>query len=76
MKKETEPETKTTGAWFKYLGLTAQLLVLIALAVYAGLWLDKKLNVSPLFLIVLPLVVLGGTFYNLYKETIKKKSDE
>ncbi|ANH83837.1 hypothetical protein A8C56_10180 [Niabella ginsenosidivorans] len=69
-------KTNTSETWLKYLGLTAQLLVLIALAVYAGLWLDRKLHVSPLFLIVLPLVVLGGTFYNLYKETVKKKSDE
>ncbi|MBO9618441.1 MAG: AtpZ/AtpI family protein [Niabella sp.] len=63
-------------SWLKYLGLTAQLLALILFSVYGGLWLDKKLHVSPLFLIVLPLAVLGGAFYNLYKETIKKNSDD
>ncbi|MBZ4188312.1 AtpZ/AtpI family protein [Niabella beijingensis] len=61
------------NSWLKYLGLTAQLLVLIGLAVYAAIWLDKKLHVSPLFIIVLPLLVLGVTFYKLYKETIRKK---
>lgn len=63
-------------SWLRYLGLTAQLLTLIAVAVYAGIWLDKKLHVSPLFLVVLPLAVLGGAFYNLYKETLKKNSDD
>ncbi|AHF14364.1 AtpZ/AtpI family protein [Niabella soli] len=63
-------------SWLKYIGLTAQLLALILFSVYAGLWLDKKLQVSPLFLIVLPLAVLGGAFYNLYKETNKKNPDE
>ncbi|SDD21626.1 AtpZ/AtpI family protein [Niabella drilacis] len=62
-----------SNAWLKYLGLAAQLLVMIGLAVYAGLWLDKKLGVAPLFIILLPLLVLGATFYQLYKETVKKK---
>lgn len=62
-----------SNSWLRYLGLTAQLLVLIGLAVYAAIWLDKKLGVAPLFIILLPLLVLGITFYNLYKETIKKK---
>ncbi|WP_018627951.1 AtpZ/AtpI family protein [Niabella aurantiaca] len=64
---------QSPNSWFKYLGLTAQLLVMICLAVYAALWLDKKLGVAPLFLILLPLLVLGTTFYQLYKETLKKK---
>ena len=63
----------TANPWLRYLGLTAQLLVMIGLAIYAALWLDKKLGVAPLFIILLPLLVLGTTFYQLYKETIKKK---
>jgi len=63
----------SSNSWLRYMGLTAQLLVMIGLAVYAAIWLDNKLNVSPLFIILLPLLVLGITFYNLYKETIKKK---
>ncbi|MCF3111584.1 AtpZ/AtpI family protein [Niabella sp. CC-SYL272] len=66
---------KDPNPWLKYLGLTAQLLVLLGVAVYAAIWLDKKLGVSPLFLILLPLLVLGTTFYQLYKETIRKKND-
>ncbi|MGJ7033548.1 AtpZ/AtpI family protein [Niabella hirudinis] len=66
-------KNNSPNPWLKYLGLTAQLLVMIGLAVYAAIWLDKKLGVSPLFLILLPLLVLGVTFYKLYKETIKNK---
>ncbi|MCD2423396.1 AtpZ/AtpI family protein [Niabella pedocola] len=66
---------RSSNPWLKYLGLTAQLLVMLGVAVYAAIWLDKKLGVSPLFLILLPLLVLGTTFYQLYKETTRKKND-
>jgi hypothetical protein len=42
-------------------------------AVYGGIWLDKRLDVSPLFTCALPLLVLVGVFYALIKQTNKKK---
>ena len=59
--------------WLKYTGLTAQLLVMIGLAVYGGIKLDEKLKISPLLTICFPLLVLGATFYKLIQETNKKK---
>lgn len=61
--------------WLKYIGLGSQLLVMLGLAVYGGIQLDKKLNISPLFIISLPLLVLIVTFYKLIQETNKKKND-
>lgn len=68
-------ENNNYTPWLKYLGLTAQLLILIALSVYAGIKLDDRLNISPLLTVVLPLLVLAATFYKLIKETSKKKND-
>lgn len=63
--------------WLKYLGLTAQLLVMIGVAVYGGIKLDEKFNIAPLLTIALPLLALGVSFYELIKETSKnKKKDE
>lgn len=66
---------KNNYAWFRYLGITAQLIVLISLAVYGGIKLDAKLEVSPLFTVALPLLALVSTFYKLIKETGKKNKD-
>jgi F0F1-type ATP synthase assembly protein I len=60
----------------RYAGLGAQLLVAIGLGVFAGLKADQWLHTSPLFACILPLLVLGGTFYKLAKETGKRNKDE
>jgi len=57
------------------LGITAQLLVLIGLAVYGGIKLDDRFEIAPLFTVALPLLVLAITFYKLIKETGKKEND-
>lgn len=58
--------------WLRYIGMTAQLLVLIALAVYGGIKLDAKFGMRPLLTVALPLLALAATFYNIIKETGKK----
>jgi F0F1-type ATP synthase assembly protein I len=69
-------DQKKITTWLKYTGLTAELLALIGIAVYAGIQLDEKWSVSPLFIICLPLLVLVVTFYKLIKETNKKKIND
>ncbi|HQU57399.1 MAG TPA: AtpZ/AtpI family protein [Chitinophagaceae bacterium] len=60
----------------KYAGLTTQLLVAIALAVFGGLRLDSWLHTSPLFACLLPLLILIALFYKLFKETSANHKDE
>lgn len=69
-------ETSKYSQWVKYTGLGAQLLVLLALAVFAGIRLDKKLNMEPLLTIALPLLALVVSFYKLIKETGKKNKND
>jgi hypothetical protein len=58
----------------RYLSLGFQLLISLALALYAGKWLDEKLALKmPILLWLLPLLVLAATFYKIVKDTSKKK---
>lgn len=43
----------------------------ILLGVYGGLWLDRRLDTSPLFLLVGVFLGVGGGFYNLWSELSK-----
>jgi hypothetical protein len=58
---------------YKYLGFGFQMILILALAVYAGIWLDKKLAVkTPLLVWVLPLIIISATIYKVIKDTSKK----
>jgi hypothetical protein len=58
---------------YKYLGFGFQLILLLALTVYAGIWLDKKLNFkTPLLVWILPLLVISATIFKVVKDTSKK----
>ncbi|WP_346238045.1 AtpZ/AtpI family protein [Niabella insulamsoli] len=65
-------DPKNYSPWLRYLGVSAQLLVLIALSVFAGIKLDAKFSISPLLTVALPLLILAAAFYKLIKETGKK----
>jgi len=58
---------------FQYAGFATQLMIVLGLAVYGGLWADKKLNLTfPLLLWVLPLVVIVAMIIKVIKDTSKK----
>jgi len=60
----------------RYAGLGTQLLVAIGLAVFIGLKSDQWLHISPVMACILPLLVLFGMFYKLFRETSRRKKDE
>jgi hypothetical protein len=64
----------TKRDWLRYAGLSTQLLVYLALAVYGGMKADRWLHCFPLLTALLPLLVLGAVFYKLIKETGSTKS--
>lgn len=59
----------------KYAGLASQLLAYIGGAVFIGFQVDKWLHTKPVFICILPLVVLTAVFYKLFKETGKKSKE-
>jgi F0F1-type ATP synthase assembly protein I len=63
--------SNSRSQWMRYVSLGTELLVILALAVWFGIWLDKKLDVSPLFLVVLPLIGLVVVFTRLIRNLNK-----
>lgn len=63
---------KTISA-MRYASLATQWLVMLGLAVWAGLWLDRKTGVRALFVVLLPVVALVFSLYNLIKTFNKKE---
>ena len=59
-----------------YLGLGMQFAVAILLGLWGGWWLDNRLSVSPLFLLLGAL--LGGAtgFYALYRAMVDEQEKE
>lgn len=56
-----------------YAGLAFQFLVAIGIATYAGSWVDKWIKMSfPLFIWLLPLIVIISMIIKAVKDTSKK----
>ena len=73
MNKQQPPDKQSNRAFFlRYASLGSQLLAAIAISVFLGLKTDQWLHSSPLFACVVPLLVLSGIFYKLYRETGRK----
>jgi hypothetical protein len=61
----------------KYAGLGMQIFVSLGLAVFAGYKIDNWLNIAfPIFVLILPLIVLFLIIYKLIKDTSKRSGDE
>lgn len=59
------------GNAMKYAAVGTQMMVLLGLGVWGGLKLDEKINTSPLFLIVFPVIALFVSLYQLYRQLTK-----
>jgi ATP synthase protein I len=56
------------GAAGAYAGLGLQLTLSILLFLYAGQWLDRRLETAPVFLIIGVFVGAGAGFYAIYRK--------
>lgn len=57
----------------RYAGFTFQFLAVIGMAVYGGYYFDRWIKIQfPLFLWILPLLVIVGTIIKVIKDTSKK----
>lgn len=58
----------------KYIGLGTQLLVLLGIAVWGGIELDKKTGFSfPLFVVLFPVIALFYALYSLIRSLNNNK---
>ena len=69
-----QKQNKPASDLMKYAGWGTQMFVMLALAVFAGIKIDKWAGFSmPLFVWILPFIVLVVMIYQLVKDTSKKK---
>jgi ATP synthase protein I len=71
MNKTNNDKENKNGNAMKYAAIGTQMMVLMGLGVWGGLKLDEKINTSPLFLIVFPVVALFVSLYSLYRQLTK-----
>jgi F0F1-type ATP synthase assembly protein I len=71
MKNKEEPRENKYGNAMKYAAVGTQMMVLIGLGVWGGLKLDEKINTSPLFLVLFPVIGLVVSLYQLYRQLVK-----
>lgn len=73
--KQKEPKPNYTNDVMRYAGLGTQILVSLGLALFAGYKADGWLSIPiPLFVWLLPLIVLCLMIYKIIKDTSGKKS--
>ena len=64
--KKREP----LNPFLRYSSLALQMVAMISLAAWAGVKLDKALDLAfPVFLLLFVLLSFGGMMYKLYRET-------
>lgn len=69
------PLLKHDSDWVKYSGIGIELVVIILVFLFLGLWLDGKFQTKFIFTLILTIVGFISGFYNFYL-TIKKISEE
>lgn len=68
-----KPSPGNNKILLKYAGLTMQIMVALALAVFGGIKLDKWLSIKmPLLVWVLPLLIIIVIIWQIIKDTSKK----
>jgi len=68
-----KPQQSNNRLLYRYAGLGMQILVGLALAIFAGKKIDEKLSFkTPLLVWILPLLVIVAMIYKVIKDTSKK----
>ena len=63
--------------WTRWLGLGAQFAGAIGVGLWAGNWLDSQMHkATPLFIWLLPLLLIAVVLYQLVKATAKSNDGE
>ncbi len=69
------PLLRNDADWLKYSGIGIELVVIILVFLFLGLWLDDKFNTKFIFTLILTILGFVGGFYNFYL-TVKRISEE
>jgi len=73
-----KPLFKPDSSFLKYSGLGIQLIVVILVFLFAGVWIDDKLGTKFIFTLSLTFLGFFGGFYSFYLKVkdLNKKADD
>ncbi|HPW87302.1 MAG TPA: AtpZ/AtpI family protein [Chitinophagales bacterium] len=63
---------KSINNWIAYSGMAFEMFAIIGLFAAGGYYLDKKLGIAPVLLILFLLLGLSVAFYRIYKQFSQK----
>ncbi len=70
-KDEPKP-TEQVNAYARWGGIAFQMMAMIGLGVWGGMWLDKAMELTfPAFTLGLALIAVVGSMYLVYRQAIK-----
>lgn len=74
-KRKTEKQNSDDlKSYARYSGMAVQMIVIIGLMTYAGVWLDERREaVTPVFTLIFSLVGVFAALYSVLKDFIGKK---
>jgi ATP synthase protein I len=76
-KKEQEPSSskkRPLNAYARYSGIAFQMIFIVVAGVYAGIWLDNKLEWDkPVFTMILSFLSVIVAMYSVIREFLKEK---
>ncbi|MDE1193296.1 MAG: AtpZ/AtpI family protein [Arachidicoccus sp.] len=72
-----EDNEQKSNNYMLYMNYGFQLLGGVAIGIFAGKWIDKKMNLkTPLLIWIIPLLILVALLYRLVKEFSGKRKDK
>ena len=72
--EDPDKQSKIVGKYLRYSYLGMQLFVSVGLCTYGGLWLDRKVDVLPLFTLLGLALGFSAGFYSVYKDLFPSRS--
>ncbi len=66
LKLDTKEKAKITSAYALLTQIAIQVIVIMGMTFFLGLWLDKKLGTSPWFLLIFLLLGMASAFKSIY----------
>lgn len=71
------PKDSNWGKYIKFSSLAIQMGVIITIAALGGSWLDEKMQLKkPVWTIILTLLAIFGSLFQIIREVIKMSKDD
>ncbi len=74
--RDSNDKNKSKQNYMRYVGVSTQLVAISGFGIWLGIWLDKQIGWTPLFLILCPVLAITGAMYIFIKSFLSDHSDK